>query len=253
MDWIWRDPAPNAAIPPEMITVRRALHVFLKMAQAVSLFIFWTYIEKDEERIVDFEALLFITDLYRTSLDRHASILFLCLILGVVHMVFKTKWFFGSVLAMTISSLFLVPVDMFYYYMLMKSLSDVVVFIMSRKNIPLFRTHMTSRFTDFLWLVRTLMFQLRYSWDNYGSHTVEDLLLAPLFVFHIFIFCTRSYTSTYFCYAIDVTLVWMFLKSSSRPRRRNLLTMNVRALRWLYIRTCLKYATIDDFIFVYSS
>lgn len=250
---MWRDPSPDLVIPPRMVSMLRALHVALKIVQAVLLFIFWTCIEKYEERIFDFEALLLITDVYRISRDRHNSILLLCLILGVVYIVFETKWFFVSVLAMTVSSLFFEPVDMFYFYMLMKSFSDVIAFIISRKHVSLLRTHMTSRFTDILWLMRTLMFQLKYSLNNYESHSVEDLLLVPLFIFHSFIFYTRSYTPTYFCYALDITFIWMFLKSSTHPRRGSLLTMNVHVHHWLKIRTRLKYAIIDDFNVVYSS
>lgn len=207
-----------------------ATYAFIKVVQATLLFTFWANVEKYEETIVYFQALLFITVLYRVTLDKRNSYFLLCFILLMVHMAFSYKYFFASVLVMTISSIICDSVDTFYYCMLMKSFTDVAVFILSGTNIRLLRTNMSSRCTDFLWLLFTMFYQLKYTIENYRFYTDDDFVLAPIFMLHIYVFYMKYYTSTYFCYAIHLTMIWMYLKSSLHPRRANLLIANVNRI-----------------------
>lgn len=202
-----------------------AMRVLLKVLQAVLLCMFWVNIGKYEETIFDFQALLFITDLYRTTLDLKNSVFLFCLILFVIYIVFTTKSFFPSVIAMIVPSILLEPVDMFYWPMLLKSFCDVLAFILSGTNVLLLRTHMSSRCTDFVWLLCIAYNQLTYI-INLERNSVADLLLVPIFMLHIVVFSWRRYTRTFFRYTVEVTLLWMYWKSSTYPRRINLLDAN---------------------------
>lgn len=224
----------NNAPPPNIIFIRifpenliRSLsnttYRFLcKVFQAVILYWLWTYVEQYNRFTVCFQALLFIDDLYQKTLDRKNCILLLVLMMTSVFMVFHAKSFYGSVLLMTISSIYLKPIDSFQKATVMKALIDFswVGFRWSDA-----RKKMSSKFTDFTCTLLMAYFHMDLGLTDSDCRSVEDLCLIPIFMMHFFVLYSRLYNMTTLAIATGLTVMWMVLKSSKYARKRSALTV----------------------------
>lgn len=139
-----------------------------------------------------------------------------------VFMVFHAKSFYGSVLLMTISSIYLKPIDSFQKATVMKALIDFSGVGFRWSDV---QKKMSSKLTDFTCTLFMAYFHMDIGLNNSDDRSVEDLCLVPIFMMHFFVLYSRLYNMTTLAIATGLTVMWMVLKSSKYARKLSALTV----------------------------